>query len=283
MLKAKFLTAAVATGLVACAWLPCMAERTNPDMIPPDVTFPSPGAPQTSSSAATSTASAVSPAAATPSQPETPAPGQGSGGAQQPQFNPAQAGIMQPPASANQGHPRLPINQRPPVYPGGQPPAAASSETRPDPICVLETQKGVIMIRLFRKQAPKTVAAFMEMVQTGFYNGLTFHRVEPGFVIQGGCPNGDGSGLYSDPKTGKPKMLPLETTTQLSHNAPGVVAMARFPKNPNSASCQFYITLQPQPRLDHQYSIFGGVINGLDVVQRIQKGDKILSVSLREQ
>lgn len=282
MLKARFLTAMVATALSACSGLPSLAERTNPDMIPPDVTFPSPGAPQASTSTATttSTASAATTGAASP-VPDTPAPGQGAA-PQQPQFNPAQAGISQPPASANQGNPRLPINQRPPVYPGGQPPTA-STETRPDPICVLETQKGVIMIRLFRKQAPKTVASFMEMVQTGFYNGLTFHRVEPGFVIQGGCPNGDGSGLYSDPKTGKPKMLPLETTTQLSHNAPGVVAMARFPKNPNSASCQFYITLQPQPRLDHQYSIFGGVINGMDVVQRIQKGDKILSVSLREQ
>lgn len=78
-------------------------------------------------------------------------------------------------------------------------------------------------------------------------------------------------------------MCPLETSGQLSHNAAGVVAMARFPKNPNSASCQFYITLQPQPRLDHQYSIFGGVVSGLDAVQRIQKGDKIMSVSLREQ
>ncbi|MBA3993341.1 MAG: hypothetical protein C0469_07425 [Cyanobacteria bacterium DS2.3.42] len=246
-------------------------------MIPPDVTFPNPNAPQTP----TATQSTASAAAAAAPAPETPAPGQGAPPQQQ-QFNPATAGIQQPPASAHQGNPRLPIDQRPPVYPAGAQPAAAN-ESRPDPLCVIETNKGVIMIRLFRKQAPRTVAHFMELVQAGFYNGLTFHRVEPGFVIQGGCPNGDGSGLYSDAKTGKPKMVALETSGQLSHNAAGVVALARFPKNPNSASCQFYITLQPQPRLDHQYSIFGGVLNGMDVVQHIQKGDKMISLSLREQ
>lgn len=278
MLKAKLLTVAIAASFFSWAWLPAFADKTDPDTIPPDVTFPSPNAPQATATATQS--SGTTAPAATP-VPETPAPGQGAPVQQSP-FNPAQAGIMQPPASANQGNPRLPINQRPPIYPVGASPAA-STETRPDPLCVMETAKGVITIRLFRKQAPKTVAHFMEMVQAGFYNGLTFHRVEPGFVIQGGCPNGDGSGLYNDPKTGKPKMVPLETSGQLSHNAPGVVAMARFPKNPNSGSCQFYITLQPQPRLDHQYSIFGGVLNGMDVVQQIQKGDKILSVSLREQ
>lgn len=278
MLKSKLLTVALFASLIACAQTGAIAEKTNPDMIPPDVTFPNPNAPQ----ASTATQSTTSTAAAAAPAPETPAPGQGAPPQQQ-QFNPATAGIQQPPASAHQGNPRLPIDQRPPVYPGGKPPAAASNETRPDPLCVIETNKGVIMIRLFRKQAPRTVAHFMELVQTGFYNGLTFHRVEPGFVIQGGCPNGDGSGLYTDAKTGKPKMVALETSGQLSHNAAGVVALARFPKNPNSASCQFYITLQPQARLDHQYSIFGGVLNGMDVVQRIQKGDKMVSLSLREQ
>lgn len=281
MLKPKILaTAAFAALSLACAnGLVAYADRTDPDMIPPDVTLPSPNAPQPAA-ATTTTATSTTGAASTP-VPDTPAPGQG-GAPQQPQFNPAQAGISQPPASAAQGNPRVPVSQRPPVYPGGVAPTT-STETRPDPICILETNKGVIMIRLFRKQAPKTVAHFMELVQAGFYNGLIFHRVEPGFVIQGGCPNGDGSGLYTDPKTGKPKMVPLETSTQLSHNAAGVVALARFPKNPNSASCQFYITLQPQPRLDHQYSIFGGVLNGMDVVQHIQKGDKIVQMSLREQ
>ncbi len=278
MLKRQILITAVLAALsVICGGTPsAFADRTDPDMIPPDVTFPSANAPQPATvPAPAATAATIAP------NPETPAPGQGAA-SQQPIYSPAQAGVSQPPPSANQGNPRVPINERPPVYPGGVAPSQ-SSEARPDPLCVMETSKGVILIRLFRKQAPRTVAHFMELVQAGFYNGLTFHRVEPGFVIQGGCPNGDGSGLYNDPKTGKPKMVPLETSSQLSHNAPGVVALARFPKNPNSASCQFYITLQPQPRLDHQYSIFGGVLNGMDAVQRIQKGDKIISVSLREQ
>ena len=280
MLKAKLLAVAIFASLIAGGQPAAIAEKTNPDMIPPDVTFPDPNAPQAPQTASQSTTPAAATSTAATPAPEAPAPGQGAAPQQQ-QFNPATAGIQQPP-SANRGGPRLPIDQRPPVYPGGAAPTA-SNEARPDPLCVIETNKGVIMIRLFRKQAPRTVAHFMELVQSGFYNGLIFHRVEPGFVIQGGCPNGDGSGLYNDPKSGKPKMVPLETSSQLSHNAAGVVALARFPKNPNSASCQFYITLQPQPRLDHQYSIFGGVLSGMDVVQHIQKGDKMISLSLREQ
>lgn len=246
------------------------AEKTNSDMIPPDVTLPAPGAPQTA--AATNAA-----AASTPAAPEASAPGMGGQAPGAPLFSPQQAGVPQPPPSGFQGMGRGKPGATPVVG------APASTETRPDPLCILETQKGTIVIRLFRKQAPKTVAHFMQLVQQGFYNGLAFHRVEPGFVIQGGCPNGNGSGLYTDPKTNKPVMVPLETSTTLSHNAAGVVAMARFPKNPNSGSCQFYITLQPQPRLDHQYSIFGGVLKGMDVVQKIQKDDKMTTVSLREQ
>src|SRR5262249_33922317 len=133
----------------------------------------------------------------------------------------------------------------------------------------------------FRKYAPNTVAAFVEMCNKGFYDGLTFHRVEPGFVIQGGDPNGNGSGLYIDPATNQPRFLNLETNPHLRHNAPGVVAMARFGKNPNTASCQFYITLAPQPKLDNQYSVFGGVTQGMDVVKSIEKGDKIQSIKIQ--
>src|SRR5262249_27021387 len=114
------------------------------------------------------------------------------------------------------------------------------------------------------------------------YNGLLWHRVEPGFVIQGGCPHGNGSGMYIDKKTNHPRMLMLESSPLVKHNAPGVVAMARFPKNPNSASCQFYITLAPQPNLDFKYTKFGGVISGLDVVQKIQKLNKIESIRIQQ-
>lgn len=151
-----------------------------------------------------------------------------------------------------------------------------------DPVAVIETDRGTITMRLFQKYAPRTVEAFIEMVNSGFYNGLTFHRVEPGFVVQGGCPNGNGSGFYIDPKTNHPRLLLLEPSAYLKHNAPGVVAMAHTSKNPHSSSCQFYITLAPQPNLDGRYSIFGGVISGMDVVQQIQKGDKIKSITMEQ-
>lgn len=152
-----------------------------------------------------------------------------------------------------------------------------------DPVAVLETSKGTIVIRLFRNFAPKTVQAFSSMAQEGFYNGLNFHRYEPGFVIQGGCPQGNGRGLYIDRNTGKPRMLALEVTPALRHNAPGVVAMARSPGDLNSASCQFYITLGPKSQLDQQYTIFGGVVRGMEVVNNIRVGDKIINVQVQEQ
>ncbi|HEY9870079.1 MAG TPA: peptidylprolyl isomerase [Candidatus Obscuribacterales bacterium] len=160
---------------------------------------------------------------------------------------------------------------------------AAPDAMKKDPLAVMDTSKGTVTIRLFRKLAPVTVAHFIELVNKGFYNGLTFHRVEPGFVVQGGCPNGNGSGLYIDPTTNKPKFLNLETNPNLRHNAPGVVAMARFGRNPNSASCQFYITLQAQPQLDNKYSVFGGVVNGMQTVRQLAVGDKIVSIKIQEQ
>jgi cyclophilin family peptidyl-prolyl cis-trans isomerase len=154
---------------------------------------------------------------------------------------------------------------------------------KPDPIATIETEKGNITIRLFRQYAPKTVENFIDLAGKGFYNGLIFHRVEPGFCIQGGDPNGNGSGVYFEPGTQNIRLIPLEVSSSLKHNAAGVVAMARFPKNPNTASCQFYITLAPQPKLDGSYSIFGGVTSGMEVVNAIAKGDKMLRVSVQEQ
>ncbi|HEY9784891.1 MAG TPA: peptidylprolyl isomerase [Candidatus Obscuribacterales bacterium] len=262
--------------IVICS-LPAFAEKTDPSLIPPDVTLPS---------GSTTTSTATTPAV-TPPPADTPAPGmQGaaatSGTAPGTGFSPQGAGGPQPPPQGSTLKGYAGKSGPATVWPQGAPPAA-NQDNRPDPLCVIETNKGVITIRLFRKFAPRTVAHFTELVQKGFYNGLTFHRVEPGFVIQGGCPNGNGSGLYIDPQTNKPKMLMFEPSPSLTHNAPGVVAMARFPKNPSSASCQFYITLAPQPRLDGQYNIFGGVISGMDVVHKIAIGDKMLSLSVREQ
>src|SRR4030095_5940390 len=188
----------------------------------------------------------------------------------------------------------MPPHTIPPPYtpaPGQQAAASAQPATaqtgadsaKKDPLAVLETSKGTITIRLFRKFAPATVAHFIDLVDKGFYNGLTFHRREPGFVIQGGCPNGNGSGLYMDPATNKPKFVNLETHPSLRHNAPGVVALARFGRNPNSGSCQFYITLAACPQLDNKYSIFGGIVSGMEVVRQIMIGDKILSIKIQDQ
>src|ERR1051325_2116649 len=143
-----------------------------------------------------------------------------------------------------------------------------------DRTAVLETNKGTIKFKLYETDAPITAGNFIELAEKGFYDGLTFHRVEPGFVIQGGDPNGNGTG-------GSGKTIPLEVKPNLKHDAAGVVAMARS-QNPNSASSQFYITLAPTPFLDMNYAVFGRVTEGLDAVNQIRKGDKINSVTIEE-
>ncbi|MCS6884207.1 MAG: peptidylprolyl isomerase [Acidobacteriota bacterium] len=139
---------------------------------------------------------------------------------------------------------------------------------------VIETDKGVIKFKLFEADAPITTSNFINLVESKFYDGLTFHRVEPGFVIQGGCPLGNGTGSSK-------KKIPLEVTPKLKHDTEGTVAMARTP-DPNSASCQFYITLAPTPFLDMQYAVFGKVTEGMDVVKRIARGDRMNSVRIVE-
>lgn len=300
---------AVAASIAICAFFcsagVALAERTDPDMIPPDVTLTTGGG--TTSTAAAGAASA---AASTPA-PGLVSPGGAAGAASGPagitnlpsgaaiingnmvpKSGKITATMMKPPGtgfSNGQGAP-----PPPPAGSSGYPLSAAKSNglyqgsgqpvdpNAPDPIAVLETSKGTIQIRLFRKYAPKTVDNFMDLITKGFYNGLTFHRVEPGFCIQGGDPNGDGTGVYIDPESHTSRFLPLETSPTLRHNQAGVVAMARG-QSQDSASCQFYITLGAQPSLDNQYAVFGGVISGMEVVNSIVKGDKIVSVSLRAQ
>jgi cyclophilin family peptidyl-prolyl cis-trans isomerase len=144
-------------------------------------------------------------------------------------------------------------------------------------VVVLDTTKGTIKIEVHNEQAPKTADNFLDLVNRNFYNGLTFHRYEPGFVIQGGCPKGTGTGGFTDPATGKERRIPLEVKAELKHDKAGMVAMARS-DNPDSASCQFYITLAPATFLDMKYAVFGKVIEGLDVVQQLRAGDKMTKV-----
>jgi peptidyl-prolyl cis-trans isomerase B (cyclophilin B) len=127
------------------------------------------------------------------------------------------------------------------------------------------TKHGDIVFKFYSEDAPTTVAAFIKLARAGFYDGLTFHRVEPGFVVQGGCPEGTGRG-------GPGYNLREEFNKQ--KHLQGTVAMARA-QSPNSAGSQFYICLDPAPFLDGQYTVFGQVTEGFDKVQKIKVGDKM--------
>ncbi|HUK89152.1 MAG TPA: peptidylprolyl isomerase [Blastocatellia bacterium] len=144
----------------------------------------------------------------------------------------------------------------------------------------LETSKGNITIELFEDKAPITAGNFIDLVERGFYDGLGFHRYEPGFVIQGGDPKGNGTGGFIDPATGRERTIKLEVSPELKHGEAGGVAMARS-QNPNSASSQFYITLGPAAFLDGNYAVFGRVSSGLDAVKQLRAGDKIAKATIQ--
>ncbi len=137
---------------------------------------------------------------------------------------------------------------------------------------VLKTGKGTIEIALFSDKAPKTVSNFVYLVEMGFYDGLSFHRVEPDFVIQGGDPNGNG--------TGGPGYQ-FEDEKVLDDYKAGTVAMAN--SGPNTNGSQFFIVLSDQLNLPKQYNLFGKVLSGMDVVKKIKIGDKIEKISIDEQ
>ncbi len=149
----------------------------------------------------------------------------------------------------------------------------------PNRTATLVTSKGTIRFKLDEENAPITAGNFIELADRGFYNGLTFHRYAPGFVIQGGCPNGNGMGNAG-------KTIKLENSSKYKHDSAGTVAMARS-ADPDSASCQFYITLAPAGFLDkenaqdgHGYAAFGKVSEGLDVALELRQGDTIESISI---
>lgn len=135
----------------------------------------------------------------------------------------------------------------------------------------LQTDRGDIVVRLFDETVPIASGNFIGLVEEGFYDGLTFHRVEPDFMIQGGCPQGDGLGFPG-------YTLPDELDTHLRHYR-GTLAMARTPR-PNSGGCQFYICHSAQPHLDFEYTVFGCCVEGMDVVDKIAAGDRILKATV---
>lgn len=149
----------------------------------------------------------------------------------------------------------------------------AKTKTVKNPIVAIETPKGVIKMVVFQEDMPATSAQFLDLVGKGFYNGLTFHRYSPEFVIQGGDPTGTGSGTSGT-------NIPLETNHKYKHNKFGMVGMAHYPSDKNSGSCQFYITLGPQSALDEDYAIFGEVIEGQDFVYQLRPGDVMSKVYL---
>jgi peptidylprolyl isomerase/peptidyl-prolyl cis-trans isomerase B (cyclophilin B) len=132
---------------------------------------------------------------------------------------------------------------------------------------------GQIRIEFFPQDAPKTVENFVTLARRGFYDGLTFHRVVAGFVVQGGDPKGNG--------TGGPGYT-IKAEFNARKHTRGAVAMARS-QHPDSAGSQFYITYGPQPHLDGQYTVFGQVVDGMEHVDRIKQGDRMRSVTIVEE
>lgn len=180
-------------------------------------------------------------------------------GCREPSMNPTQSPLPFPPTATPS-----------PTVTSTTPSSSETPTSGSLPLAIIETEKGTIKFEMYPQDAPNTVANFVYLAKRGFYDGLTFHRVEPGFVVQGGDPNGNGTG-------GPGYHIKAEFNSR--KHLTGTVAMARS-DDPNSAGSQFYICLAPQPALDGKYTVFGQVIEGMDVVQKIQVGDKMLKVTV---
>lgn len=143
---------------------------------------------------------------------------------------------------------------------------------KPKLIAVIETEKGPIMLELFPEKTPITCENFEKLANSGFYDGLSFHRVIDDFMIQGGCPKGTGTG-------GPGYTFEDEFCEELTHSGPGILSMANA--GPNTNGSQFFITHVPCPWLDGKHTVFGKVISGQNVVDAIEQGDIMEKVSVR--
>lgn len=181
----------------------------------------------------------------------------------------------------------------PPVAPKATPPEAAPApktysappskviDTNKEYIAIIETEKGNIVLGLFAGDVPVTVNNFVFLAREGFYNGTTFHRVIPGFMAQGGDPTGTGRG--------NPGYTFADEFTEHAH-VTGALSMAN--SGPNTNGSQFFITYTPQHGLDGKHTVFGQVIEGMDVLQRLTprdpsrnpdfEGDKIIRITIEE-
>ena len=137
-----------------------------------------------------------------------------------------------------------------------------------------DTDRGTIRLELFADDCPETAGNFIKLAKDGFYDGLTFHRVIPDFMIQGGCPQGTGTGgpgyKFDDEASALAK----------KHDTPGILSMANA--GPNTNGSQFFITHTPTPHLDGKHGVFGKVLEGQDVVDSVKQGDTIKSVTIDE-
>ena len=139
---------------------------------------------------------------------------------------------------------------------------------------VIKTEKCDITLELYPNEAPGTVANFEKLANSEFYDGLTFHRVIPDFVIQGGDPNGDGTG-------GPGYTIKCETEGNPHKHGTGALSMAHAGKD--TGGSQFFITHSPQPHLDGVHTVFGQVIDGMDVVYKIRQGDVMTKVTVTDE
>ena len=150
-------------------------------------------------------------------------------------------------------------------------PSQGAKKVKESAVITME-KGGEIKFDFFPEDAPKTVENFVTLARKGFYDGLTFHRVEPGFVVQGGDPQGNGMG-------GPGYKIKAEFNKQ--KHVRGSVAMARS-QHPDSAGSQFYICYGATPHLDGNYTVFGKVVSGMEHVDRIKQGDKMKTVAIQE-
>jgi peptidyl-prolyl cis-trans isomerase B (cyclophilin B) len=139
----------------------------------------------------------------------------------------------------------------------------------------IHTQKGVMKVEFFEKDAPNTVKNFVDLSKKGFYDGLNFHRVIPNFVVQGGCPNGTGTG-------GPGYKIKCELTGENQHHEKGALSMAHAGRD--TGGSQFFIVLDRSTtaHLDRNHTVFGKVVEGLDIVDQIRQGDKIEKIVINE-
>ncbi len=137
------------------------------------------------------------------------------------------------------------------------------------------TEKGTMKVEFYEKDAPGTVANFIKLAKSGFYDGLTFHRAIPDFVIQGGCPNGIGNG-------GPGYTIMCETSGENQYHDRGVLSMAHAGRN--TGGSQFFIchSRTNTKHLDRQHTCFGKVVDGLDVIDKIKQGDVITKITVKE-